>query len=140
MREDVRLDAGFLTCMGKGSKQRVVPLNDTATGVISQYLSESRRGPAEPTSHLFLSRTGKPLDRESLWRIVKKYVTRAGLPADASPHTLRHSFATHLLSNGADLRLVQEMLGHASIATTQLYTHVDRDRLRAVHAKFHPRG
>jgi integrase/recombinase XerD len=89
---------------------------------------------------LFASKSGRPLTRIDLWAVVKKYVRRAGLPPTVSPHTLRHSFATHLLSGGADLRTVQELLGHASIQTTQLYTHVDRDRLKAIHRKFHPKG
>jgi integrase/recombinase XerD len=89
---------------------------------------------------VFLSRAGKPLSREMLWVLVRKYVRRAGIPGKVSPHTLRHSFATHLLEGGADLRLVQEMLGHANIRTTQNYTHVDRKRLKAIHKKFHPRG
>ena len=93
-----------------------------------------------PAEYVFLSRGGKKLDREVLWMIVKKYVRRAGLPKKTSPHTLRHSFATHLLSGGADLRTVQEMLGHSSIGTTQIYTHVDRSRLKEMHRKFHPRG
>jgi integrase/recombinase XerD len=95
---------------------------------------------ASDAATVFVSRGGKPLTREMLWMLVKKYVKRAGLNPKVSPHTLRHSFATHLLTRGADLRTVQELLGHANIRTTQIYTHVDRDRLKAIHQKFHPRG
>ena len=140
---DLFLDSKFAKCVGKGSKQRVVPLGRAALEALGDYLAEQR--PELVRAHpdapwVFVSRAGKALTREMLWTLVKKYVRRAGLNARASPHTLRHSFATHLLSGGADLRTVQELLGHANIRTTQMYTHVDRDRLRAVHKKFHPRG
>jgi integrase/recombinase XerD len=142
MRE-LYLDLGFCKCTGKGSKQRIVPLGQPAREAIRSYLEGLRprlvRG-AEDAAAVFVSRGGKPLTREMLWMLVKKYARRAGLNAKVSPHTLRHSFATHLLSGGADLRTVQELLGHASIQTTQQYTHVDRDRLKAIHQKFHPRG
>jgi integrase/recombinase XerD len=139
---DLYLDAGFLKAFGKGSKQRIVPLGSKAVAALRAYLGEGRPAlsAAAPAEFVFLSRAGKRLDRETLWMIVKKYVKRAGLPPRTSPHTLRHSFATHLLSGGADLRAVQEMLGHASIGTTQIYTHVDRNRLREMHKRFHPRG
>jgi integrase/recombinase XerD len=139
---DLYLDAGFLKAFGKGSKQRIVPLGSKAVAALRTYLSEGRPALSEaaPAEYVFLSRGAKRLDREVLWMIVKKYVQRAGLPPKTSPHTLRHSFATHLLSGGADLRAVQEMLGHASIGTTQIYTHVDRNRLRDMHKRFHPRG
>ncbi|CAN5227278.1 site-specific tyrosine recombinase XerD [soil metagenome] len=133
---DVYLDAAFCKCTGKGSKQRVVPLGKPAIAALRAYLSTK----ANPTENVFLSRSGKPISRIMLWKLVKKYCQRAGLPLAVSPHTLRHSFATHLLSGGADLRTVQELLGHASIQTTQHYTHVDRKRLKAIHAKFHPRA
>jgi integrase/recombinase XerD len=140
---DLHLDAGFCKCFGKGSKQRIVPLGRVAINALRAYL-ERQRPPlvqASPeTPWVFVSRGGRKLTREMLWVVVKKYVKRAGLPTKVSPHTLRHSFATHLLTGGADLRTVQEMLGHASIQTTQQYTHVDRDRLRAIHRQFHPRG
>jgi integrase/recombinase XerD len=141
--DDVHLSAGFCRCMGKGGKQRVVPLGKIAVSVIREYLEKQRpmlTKSAPDAPWLFVSRAGRSLTREMLWMLVKKYVKRAGLNPKISPHALRHSFATHLLSGGADLRTVQEMLGHASIRTTQRYTHVDRDRLRAIHRQFHPRG
>jgi integrase/recombinase XerD len=141
--EDLYLDSGFLKCFGKGSKQRVVPVGRPAINALRAYLDEQRpkllSGRAD-APWVFVSRGGKGLTREMLWVLVKKYVKRSGLTGKISPHTLRHSFATHLLSGGADLRAVQEMLGHASIQTTQVYTHVDRDRLKAIHRQFHPRG
>jgi integrase/recombinase XerD len=140
---DVYLDSAFCKCFGKGSKQRVVPLGRPALAALKKYLEElrpklTRAAPDAPW--VFVSRGGRALTREMLWVLVKKYVRQAGLNAKVSPHTLRHSFATHLLSGGADLRTVQELLGHANIRTTQQYTHVDRDRLKAIHRKFHPRG
>jgi integrase/recombinase XerD len=141
--EDVYLDAAFLKCHGKGNKQRVVPLGRPALAALRAYLGDQRPAltrAAADAPWVFVSRGGRALTREMLWVIVKKYVRRAGLNPRVSPHTLRHSFATHLLSGGADLRTVQELLGHANIRTTQMYTHVDRDRLRSVHKKFHPRG
>ena len=143
---DLYLDAGFCKCFGKGSKQRVVPLGRPAIAALREYLGAVGGGPSAtgsitlPAEHVFATKSGRPLTRIYLWAIVKKYGRRAGLPAAVSPHTLRHSFATHLLCGGADLRTVQELLGHASIRTTQHYTHVDRDRLKALHRKFHPRG
>jgi integrase/recombinase XerD len=140
---DVHLEAGFCKCFGKGSKQRIVPLGRVAINALRTYLERQRPSlvrTSPETPWLFVSRGGKKLTREMLWVLVKKYVKRAGLNTKVSPHTLRHSFATHLLSGGADLRTVQELLGHASIQTTQHYTHVDRDRLREIHRRFHPRG
>jgi integrase/recombinase XerD len=141
--EDLHLEGAFCKCTGKGSKQRIVPLGRPAVNALRAYLDGQRPrlvrgGPDAPW--VFVSRGGKALTREMLWVLVKKYVRRAGLNPDVSPHTLRHSFATHLLSGGADLRTVQELLGHANIRTTQMYTHVDRERLRAIHKRFHPRG
>lgn len=141
--EDLHLDSAFCKCTGKGSKQRVVPLGKKAVAAVRAYLDEQRpklTAAATDAPWVFVSRGGKALTREMLWILVKKYVRRAGLNAKVSPHTLRHSFATHLLAGGADLRTVQELLGHSNIRTTQQYTHVDRDRLRAIHKKFHPRG
>ncbi len=133
----------FCKCFGKGSKQRVVPLGRPAVDALRAYLCELRprlvRAAAD-VPWVFVSRGGRALTREMLWVLVKKYVARAGVNPRVSPHTLRHSFATHLLAGGADLRTVQELLGHANIRTTQHYTHVDRDRLKAIHRKFHPRG
>lgn len=142
---DVYLDAGFCKCFGKGSKQRVVPLGRPAVAALRAYLGEGRpqfAGSAgqDGPDHVFVSRSGRPITRIALWKVVKKYCRRAGLPHTVSPHTLRHSFATHVLAGGADLRTVQELLGHASIQTTQHYTQVDRARLLAIHRQFHPRG
>src|SRR5207253_7084756 len=140
---DLYLDSSFCRCLGKGNKQRVVPLGAPAVAALRAYLEKQRpilaRAHAE-VPWVFVSRGGRALTREMLWILVKKYVRRAGLNAKVSPHTLRHSFATHLLAGGADLRTVQELLGHSNIRTTQQYTHVDRDRLRAIHRQFHPRG
>jgi integrase/recombinase XerD len=138
------LDEGFCTCHGKGDKQRIVPLGRRAAECVRQYLEHERprlaaRSPTA-SSWLLLSRRGQRLRRERIWELMKEYAARVGAPPDVSPHTLRHTFATHLLAGGADLRQVQEMLGHASIATTQIYTHVDLSRLKAVHKKFHPRA
>ena len=138
---DVHLDIGYLRCIGKGSKERVVPVGGKAIEAVREYLERLRpelvAGTA--TDRVFVSRTGKALDRTNCWRMVVKYARRMGITGRLSPHTLRHSFATHLLAGGADLRVVQEMLGHADIATTQIYTHVDASRLKAIHQKFHPR-
>jgi integrase/recombinase XerD len=140
---DLHLDSNFCKCLGKGSKQRVVPLGGPAVRALQEYLGQVRPRlvrAAPDAPWVFVSRGGKALTREMLWILVKKYTLRAGLNARVSPHTLRHSFATHMLAGGADLRTVQELLGHANIRTTQHYTHVDRDRLRAIHKRFHPRG
>lgn len=139
---DVIRDAGIVRVTGKGNKDRIVPLGTPAVKAIDQYEKECRpllERPARPQSVLFLSRTGRPLDRNRLWQIVTNLARQAGLP-HTYPHMLRHSFATHLLAGGADLRVVQEMLGHADIATTEIYTHVDRSRLKAVVKQYHPRG
>jgi len=138
---DLNLDIGYLRCIGKGSRERVVPVGKTAIGAATQYLAELRPKLAKQKSSDFflLSRTGRPMGRIEIWRIIKKYAVRAGMPRNLTVHTLRHCFATHLLAGGADLRSVQEMLGHVSIATTQIYTHVDQERLREIHRKFHPR-
>lgn len=139
---DLHLDSAFCKCVGKGNKQRIVPLGRAAVAALKSYLGgpRSETVKAGDVPWVFVSRGGKRLSREMLWVIVKKYVRRLGLNDDVSPHSLRHSFATHLLSGGADIRTVQELLGHSSIQTTQHYTRVDSERLKAIHRKFHPRG
>ena len=137
---DLYLDSAFCKCLGKGSKQRVVPLGRPAIAALRAYLAGPSDVLIRDRANVFVSKSGRPLSRIFLWALVKKYCQRAGLSRKASPHTLRHSFATHVLAGGADLRTVQELLGHASIQTTQHYTHVDRDRLKAIHKQFHPRG
>jgi integrase/recombinase XerD len=137
----VNLDVGCVRALGKGQKERIVPLGAPAAEAIQNYLNECRPGlQRTPTEILFLSRTGRRLDREALWLIVEKYGRRSGLLGQVSPHVLRHCFATHLIGGGADLRVVQELLGHSDISTTQVYTHVDPSRLKSMHRKFHPRG
>lgn len=141
---DVHLDEGFCLCRGKGDKERLVPVGRRAADAVRTYLQHERPGLARRSPGtlpwLFLSQRGLRLRRERIWELLKRYAARVGVPESISPHTLRHSFATHMLSGGADLRQVQEMLGHANIATTQLYTHVDHRRLKAIHRKFHPRA
>lgn len=140
--QDLLLEDGVVRVFGKGAKERLVPVGRAAIGAVGMYLRELRprleRG--EGKGKLFLNARGRPLSRMGAWGILRKYVDRAGLSTRVTPHTLRHSFATHLLEGGADLRAVQEMLGHVDIATTQIYTHVDREYLRSVHRQFHPRG
>jgi len=141
---DLSLDEKHLRCEGKGGKQRLVPIGQQAITAIELYVDQLRDELAaknpHPPEELFLSRSGRPLDRIQLWRLVKHYARRAEIDDAISPHSLRHSFATHLLAGGADLRQVQEMLGHASIQTTQIYTHVEHSRLKKVHRQFHPRA
>ena len=142
---DLDLERGAARCVGKGDKQRVVPLGEKARAALGLYLREARPGLVRKrpqTREVFVSRTGRPMSRVGLWRIVSGHASRLGLTAAGpiGPHTLRHSFATHLLAGGADLRVVQEILGHASIATTQVYTRVEISQLKAVHRKFHPRN
>ena len=140
---DIQLDYGFVRCIGKGKKERLVPMGKSACRWIKQYLERSRNsysGLNKTTPYLFLSRRGDHLSRVSIWSIVRKYAIMAGAPRSVSPHVLRHSFATHLVANGADLRAVQEMLGHASISTTEIYTHVARERLKSIIREHHPRS
>ena len=138
---DLNLDIGYLRCLGKGNKERVIPVGKTAIAATVEYLEKLRPRLSKSSScdFLLLSRTGRPMSRIEIWRLVKKYAVRAGMPGNLTVHTLRHCFATHLLTGGADLRSVQEMLGHVDIATTQIYTHVDQERLRRIHKKYHPR-
>lgn len=140
---ELNLEAGFLRTTGKGNKERIVPVGKTAAKWLHQYLTESRpllgkdnRSRAE----VFLSSPGRSLSTKTIWHLVKKYARAAGIQKNIKPHTLRHSFATHLLDNGGDLRVIQEMLGHADISTTQIYTHVDQGRLKDTHYRFHPRS
>ncbi|MGH7554286.1 MAG: site-specific tyrosine recombinase XerD [Longimicrobiales bacterium] len=139
---DVDLQEGLAAVVGKGSKERLVPVGRSALRALDVYLREIRpglaRGDTEGT--VFLNQRGRPLSRMGVWTILRKHVQRAGIHKRVTPHTLRHSFATHLLEGGADLAAVQEMLGHADIATTQIYTHVEREYLRDVHRRFHPRS
>lgn len=138
---DVNLDMGFLRCMGKGSKERIVPLGRPAIFALKNYLRKTRAVFMKDllSGNIFLTQQGKLFTRQGIWKLIKNYTRMAGIKKPITPHTLRHSFATHLLSNGADLRVVQELLGHSDITTTQIYTHVDKSRLKAIHKKFHPR-
>jgi site-specific recombinase XerD len=139
--DDLRPADGVARCVGKGRKERWVPLGKAAAAAVARWLAEGRpRLAVEGSDRLFVSRTGGPLDRHRVFRLIRARAAAAGVPGRVSPHVLRHSFATHLLSGGADVRAVQEMLGHADVQTTQVYTHVDRDRLKGVHRKHHPRG
>jgi len=139
---DVNFEYGFVRCYGKRMKERLVPVGRTALEAVREYMRRGR--PAllrdEGESAIFLTRTGRRLSRNALWERVRRHARAAGISGDVHPHTLRHSFATHLLSGGADLRSVQVMLGHADISTTEIYTHVDHSRLKSIHAKYHPRG
>lgn len=138
---NVNLDIGFLRCIGKGNKERVIPLGKKAIHSINRYLEFSRPHflKDRASEHLFISRSGAKLSRQSVWKLIKRYAREAKIKKPIKVHTLRHSFATHLLERGADLRSVQEMLGHSNISTTQIYTHIDKDRLKTVHKMFHPR-
>jgi integrase/recombinase XerD len=140
--EDINLGAGYLVCTGKGSRQRLVPVGEQAVAGVRAYLERGRSAHVKgrDPSTLFLSRRGRPLTRQALWEIIRRAARRAGLARAVSPHTLRHSFASHLLQGGADLRSVQAMLGHADIATTQIYTHLPSARVLALYRRFHPRA
>lgn len=139
---NVNLEACFVRVLGKGSKERVVPIGQVAKEKIDVYLASGRpvllKG--RPSPYLFVTRSAKPMTRQGFWKLLKQYAIKAGLPYKITPHALRHSFATHLLKRGADLRSVQVMLGHVDISTTQIYTHVAKERLKAVHTQYHPRG
>lgn len=140
--EDINLEVGFVRCFGKGRKERIVPLGRKAKEALIRYLDKVRPKLLKEKSspQIFLSRLGRRISRQTLWKIIIRYAKLAKIKKRIKPHTLRHSFATHLLEGGADLRSVQELLGHADISTTQIYTHIHKDRLKAIHKRFHPRG
>ena len=146
---DIRFESDYVRCKGKGGKVRVIPIGNRAEQALRRYLAEYRRlfrkkadgrDPGADAGYVFLTYRGEKFSRKGIWKIIKTYALRAGINKNVSPHTLRHSFASHLLANGAPLRIIQEMLGHTDIATTQVYTHVDKGRLRSIHARFHPRA
>ncbi|WP_282919678.1 site-specific tyrosine recombinase XerD [Ignavigranum ruoffiae] len=142
---DLHLDLGFIQTLGKGNKERIIPLGDEAIFWLEKYLTEVRhiflsKGTESASAYIFLTQRGKPFTRQGIWKKIKKYTQSVGMGEDISPHMLRHSFATHLLENGADLRLVQELLGHADISTTQIYTHISKHRLQEVYRRSFPRA
>lgn len=140
--EAVNLEVGYLITRGKGNKERIIPIGEVAIEKLRRYLLDARplilKG--RSSSDLFIKKGGKGLTRQGFWKIVKRYAQLAGIEKDISPHTLRHSFASHLLDRGADLRSIQMLLGHSDISTTQIYTHLERERLKKIHQKYHPRG
>lgn len=140
--ENINFEIGYIRCIGKGRKERIIPIGRKSKEALIHYCADFRPEFVKDKfiTHVFLSRLGKKISRQSIWKMIKVYALKAKIKKEITPHTLRHSFATHLLEHGADLRSVQEMLGHSDISTTQIYTHVDRERLRAVHKQFHPRG
>lgn len=139
---DLHLDLGLVQTLGKGDKERIIPIGEVAVDWFEQYFDQARpallKGRENP--YVFLNDHGRQLSRQGVWKIIKKLVAQAGIQKDVSPHTLRHSFATHILENGADLRIVQELLGHADISTTQIYTHISKKRLSEVYDQYHPRA
>ena len=139
--DNVNSDIGFLRCIGKGNKERIIPLGKKAIHSIKRYLEFSRQYflKQKKSEYLFIGRSGARLSRQSIWKLIKRYAAEAKIKKSIKVHTLRHSFATHLLERGADLRSVQEMLGHSNISTTQIYTHIDKERLKTIHKMFHPR-
>jgi len=138
---DLHMEMGFVRCLGKGQKERVIPVGSKAKEALQKYFEKARPKFLKKgdSAALFLTRLGKPMSRQTFWMVIKRYVKDARIKKRVTPHTLRHSFATHLLHNGADLRIVQELLGHANISTTQIYTHINKERLKQIHQKFHPR-
>jgi integrase/recombinase XerD len=139
---DINLDRNFVRTMGKGKKDRIVPIGDYASEALRRYLEEAREAllRGQSSAYCFVSRRGRPLSRQAFWKRLKSYARDAGLSPETSPHHLRHSFATHLLERGADLRTLQEMLGHANVATTEIYTHVLREKVRTLYDRYHPRA
>ena len=139
--DGLNLDVGFIKCKGKGGKERIVPIGRSAKEAIERYMDKVRPRLLKKGSdpHLFLTKLGRKVSRQSFWKMIKKLARRARIKKEITPHTLRHSFATHLLEHGADLRVVQEMLGHSDISTTQVYTHINKERLKSIHRQFHPR-
>ena len=139
--QNLDLNLGFVKVLGKGNKERIVPVGKTALRIIAKYLELRNRNPKNKDKEdVFLTKLGKKMSRNEFWRQLKNYAKKAKITKNMTPHVLRHSFASHMLAHGADLRFVQEMLGHSSIATTQIYTHVDKERLKELHKKYHPRG
>ena len=140
--KDLKLDAGFVSCVGKGSKERIVPFGETCGATLKEYLQSGRKKFLKrgASSFLYVSARGRKMSRQGFWKIIKKYALKAGITKRLSPHIVRHSFATHLLANGADLRSLQMMLGHADISTTQIYTHISRERLKKIYRDYHPRA
>lgn len=138
--KDIDLKLGVLRCFGKGQKERIIPMGGYASSAIVDYLENGRAKllKNKQSNHLFISKFGLKLNRRRIWKLIKEYAVLANISKRISPHTLRHSFATHLLEKGADLRIVQELLGHSNISTTQIYTHVNKDKLKSIHKKFHP--
>lgn len=138
---DLHMEMGFVRCLGKGQKERVIPVGSKAKEALQKYIEKARPKflKQKESKSLFLTRLGRPMSRQTFWMVIKHYVRAARIKKRVTPHTLRHSFATHLLQNGADLRIVQELLGHANISTTQIYTHINKERLKQIHQKFHPR-
>jgi integrase/recombinase XerD len=139
--DNLNFEIGFLRCIGKGNKERIIPLGKKAISSLKRYLETARKQvlKQKKSEFVFLNRSGKRISRQSLWKIIKRYAKEARIKKPIRPHILRHSFATHLLERGADLRSVQEMLGHSDISTTQIYTHISKDRLKTIHRMFHPR-
>jgi len=140
--QDINLDANFVRVMGKGSKERIIPIGSPARAITQKWIKEGRPSLLKKisTPYLFIARAGNPMTRQSFWKIIKKYALLANITKNVTPHTLRHSFATHLLEGGADLRSVQTMLGHSDISTTQIYTHISKEYLMKMHQKYHPRN
>jgi integrase/recombinase XerD len=138
---DINLEVGFIRTIGKGSKERIIPMGTKAMDSLKEYLTDSRPSfpKKEEFSYIFLNSRGRPMTRQGLWKIIKSYALKAGITKTVTPHTVRHSFATHLLEGGADLRSIQIMLGHSDISTTQIYTHIARERLKEIHERYHPR-